>query len=82
MTEEKPVVSVVMPTYNRRNKIVATLESLRRQNYPLKKIEIIVVDDNSSESSEDFLLSRGHVLIFNVIRKTLSYRRSIVDSEN
>ncbi len=57
MTEEKPVVSVVMPTYNRRNKIGATLESLRKQNYPLKKIEVIVIDDNSSESSEDIVMS-------------------------
>lgn len=53
---EEAVVSVVMPTYNRRDKIGKTLESLRNQEYPLKRIEIIIVDDNSSESSEDIVM--------------------------
>ncbi|MBU0907091.1 MAG: glycosyltransferase [Nanoarchaeota archaeon] len=56
MSKEKPLVSIVMPTYNRRKKIGVTLESLKRQIYPLNRIEVIIVDDNSSESSEDIAM--------------------------
>ena len=42
-------VSVVIPTYNRKERLKDTLESLFDQTYPKDLYEIIVVDDRSEE---------------------------------
>ncbi len=42
-------ISVVIPTYNRKDILLRTLESLIDQTYPKDKYEIIVVDDGSTE---------------------------------
>ena len=44
-------VSVVVPTYKSAQWVEATLESLTRQTYPARSIEIIVVDDKSPDDS-------------------------------
>lgn len=43
----KPIVSVVIPYYNRFDTIDETLESLRNQTF--QNFEVIIVDDNSSD---------------------------------
>ena len=50
MSAALPLVSVVIPTYNRAAVIGASLESVFRQDYP--NIEIIVVDDGSKDDTE------------------------------
>jgi len=42
-------ISVIIPTHNRANTIVACVESVLSQSYPLN--EIIIVDDNSSDDT-------------------------------
>lgn len=49
----KPVVSVIVPVYNVRPYLVQCLESLRAQT--LKEIEIICVDDGSTDGSQHIL---------------------------
>jgi len=51
----KPVVSVVIATFNRREKLKRALESVFNQT--LKDIEIIVVDNASVDGTEDFVKS-------------------------
>jgi glycosyltransferase involved in cell wall biosynthesis len=46
-----PVVSVVIPLYNAQEWISETLKSVRAQTYEGKKIEIIIVDDGSTDNS-------------------------------
>jgi glycosyltransferase involved in cell wall biosynthesis len=46
-----PVVSVIIPTYNRRDSLLRTLESLGRGTYPIDAYEVIVVDDGSTDGT-------------------------------
>ena len=48
--EGKPLVSVIVPTYNRKTTLIASLVGLVRQDYP--NLEIIVVDDGSDDGTE------------------------------
>lgn len=48
-----PFVSVIIPTYNRKDSLLRTLESLARQTYPADRFEVIVVDDGGSDGTEE-----------------------------
>lgn len=50
-----PLVSVVVPTHNRRAALQRLLDSLRRQTYPVLRFEVIVVDDGSTDDTQSFL---------------------------
>jgi glycosyltransferase involved in cell wall biosynthesis len=43
-----PLVSVIVPTYNRPDSIMKCLDALERQTIPPESFEVIVVDDGSS----------------------------------
>ncbi len=47
-----PFVSVIIPTYNRKESLLRTLDSLARQTYPADRFEVIVVDDGGSDGTE------------------------------
>lgn len=51
--DSKPVISVIIPTYNSAQYIVKTLESVFAQTY--KDYEVIVVDDSSTDNTKDVL---------------------------
>ena len=46
-----PLVSIVIPTHNRKKKLVRLIRSVLNSNYPRKKLEIIVVDDASRDGT-------------------------------
>jgi glycosyltransferase involved in cell wall biosynthesis len=46
-------VSVIIPTYSRKESLLCTLESLSRQTYPANCFEVIVVDDGSNDGTEE-----------------------------
>jgi hypothetical protein len=52
-----PLVSVVMPTFNRADIIRDAIDSLREQSYP--DWELLVADDASTDATEDVVRSYG-----------------------
>ena len=46
-----PRISIVIPTYNSERTLTQCLESVRQQDYPRDKIEIIIVDGGSSDKT-------------------------------
>jgi glycosyltransferase involved in cell wall biosynthesis len=47
-----PAISVVIPTLNRKEILKRTLEALSAQTYPQDQYEVIVVDDGSTDGTE------------------------------
>lgn len=50
-----PLVSVILPTYNRREYLAEAIETVNKQTY--NEIELIIIDDHSSESPRDIVES-------------------------
>ena len=51
-------VSVIIPTYNRKNELQILLHSLNRQTFPPARYEIIIVDDGSSDGTGEWLIKQ------------------------
>ena len=51
----QPLVSVVVPTYNRQASLQRLLEALARQTVPAAQLELLVVDDGSSDGTREWL---------------------------
>ena len=47
-----PIVSIIIPTYNRKGMLRETLQSLAQQTYPGDCFEVIVVDDGSTDGTQ------------------------------
>lgn len=45
--------SVIIPTYNRKDSLLRTLDSLSRQTYPAERFEVIVVDDGGNDGTDE-----------------------------
>ncbi|HXK31708.1 MAG TPA: glycosyltransferase family 2 protein, partial [Candidatus Paceibacterota bacterium] len=46
-----PTVSIIVPCYNEERTIAATVQSLLALEYPKKKLDIVVVDDGSTDGT-------------------------------
>ena len=52
---EYPLVSVVIPTHNRKEKLERLIRSILESDYPKDKLEIIVVDDASTDGTHEHI---------------------------
>ena len=50
--EDFPLVSIIIPNWNGKDDVIECLYSVRKQEYPREKIEIIIVDNGSSDGSQ------------------------------
>jgi glycosyltransferase involved in cell wall biosynthesis len=55
MQNDLPLVSVIVPTYNYGSFIREALESVFHQDYPADRIEVIVVDDGSTDDTKEIV---------------------------
>lgn len=51
MYQKLPTISIVIPTLNEAVYIEECLKSVFRQNYPLNKLEVFIVDGGSSDNT-------------------------------
>ncbi len=56
--KQSPLVSIVIPTYNRENLILRAINSVDEQTF--QNFEIIVVDDASTDSTEQVIADLNH----------------------
>lgn len=68
MNDNEELISVIIPAYNRESTIVECIESVLAQTY--KNIEIIVVDDCSSDKTADIVDSLKDDRVLKCIRLT------------
>lgn len=52
--KEKPLVSILTPTYNRRKFIPHLIKCFKHQNYPQSKMEWIILDDGTDKVGDLF----------------------------
>jgi len=57
MKSNNIVISIVIPTYNRRGILEKALLALFNQDYPKDKYEIILVDDGSTDGTKEYVES-------------------------
>ena len=53
MSSVHATFSIIIPTYNRRNQIIDTLEKLSQQKYDKDGFEVVVIDDGSNDGTTD-----------------------------
>ena len=75
MIKKKPLVSVIIPTYNRGWIVKEAIESVLAQDY--RDFELIVVDDGSTDDTDDILNSyRGDIMVFRQENQGVSAARN------
>lgn len=57
-------VSIIIPTFNEEKNISKCLDSIFNQNYPKKDVEVIVVDDYSTDKTVDIVKKYPAKLLF------------------
>jgi len=55
--EDKPDISVIIPAYNEEDTIGECLASLEKLDYPSEKLEIILINDGSSDNTKHVMSS-------------------------
>ncbi len=72
---EQPLVSVVIPNYNYARTLSACIEAVQRQTYP--SIEIIVVDDHSTDDSVAIAHRYGVTVLETPVNSGVSIARNL-----
>ncbi len=61
-------VSVIIPTYNRKESLLRTLDSLSRATYPAYRFEVTAVDDGGDDGTEE-IVSRSYPFRLHYLRQ-------------
>jgi glycosyltransferase involved in cell wall biosynthesis len=52
---DSKALSVIIPTFNRKDSLAVTLEGLKKQTYPNDLFEVVVVSDGSTDGTEEMV---------------------------
>lgn len=88
-----PTVSILIPTLNSANVLSCCLESIKNQNYPKNKMEIIVADGGSTDKTLDIAKKYGAKIYINQLKtgeagKAVAFQHArgeliaLIDSDN
>ena len=70
-------VSVVIPVYNRIDKLSKTIAALTHQTYPNELIEVVIADDGSSDNPESLIpIFAEHFQMKHIFQEDRGYRLS------
>ena len=69
-----PLVTIIVPAYNEEKTIIGTLNSILNLKYPQNKLEIIVVNDGSTDSTKE--------KIHNIIKKNSDRNIFLINQNN
>ncbi|NPV54704.1 MAG: glycosyltransferase family 2 protein [Firmicutes bacterium] len=62
MSEQYPLVSIIIPNWNGAEHLDDLLDSISRLNYPTKSIEITIVDNASTDGSQNIIRNRFQIM--------------------
>lgn len=65
---KRPLVTVVIASYNHRNYVENAIKSIVMQEYP--SLDLLVIDDGSTDGSDDLLVVLQEIYKFRFIRRT------------
>ena len=51
MSFPKPIISIVTPTYNRKDELIHLIESIQKQSLSSEYFEMIISDDGSTDGT-------------------------------
>ena len=66
MSYQLPVISVVTPTFNRKDELVYLLDSIKKQTLDPKYFEMIISDDGSTDDTKEYVKSLKNQFQFNL----------------
>jgi len=55
---EIPIVNIIIPTFNRKEKLDRLINSILKSSYPVNKLDIIVVDDASTDGTYEYIKNK------------------------
>ena len=55
MSDKAPIISIITPTYNRADELKHLYRSIRKQSIDLEKLEFIISDDGSTDSTKSMV---------------------------
>ena len=55
------LISIIVPTYNESKTIIEILEKVKKENGKIFNLQVIVVDDGSTDSTEELLKKNDHL---------------------
>jgi len=75
---QSSMVSIIIPTYNRKRELIRLVRSIKQSDYPKENMEIIVVDDASTDGTNEAIKRTFHDVrvVRNAKRKMTSGARN------
>lgn len=76
----RPLISVIIPTYNRAALLRSSLESLAGQSLPVDQYEVVVVDDGATDATRDVcadLATRMDLKYFHIEHSGISAAKNL-----